>query len=79
MHYVYILRSTRIRRTYVGRTCDLDRRLNEHNSGSEPATGGDRPWQLNTYVAFTDKNRAVEFERYLKSHSGRAFMAKRLL
>src|SRR5438128_1548150 len=30
------------------------------------------------YIAFSDPNRAVEFEQYLKSASGRAFVKKRL-
>jgi hypothetical protein len=29
-------------------------------------------------VAFADRQRALDFERYLKSHSGRAFAAKHL-
>jgi hypothetical protein len=31
-----------------------------------------------TYLAFSDDAKAVEFERYLKSASGRAFAKKRL-
>ena len=30
------------------------------------------------YCAFPDKHRALAFEKYLKSHSGRAFAKKRL-
>jgi len=37
-----------------------------------------RPWQLKTYVAFSNEERAVAFEKYLKSGSGRAFAKKRL-
>jgi hypothetical protein len=29
-------------------------------------------------IAFTDQDRAVKFERYLKTQSGRAFAKKRL-
>jgi hypothetical protein len=35
-------------------------------------------WRLKTYVAFSDRQKAVEFEKYLKSPSGRAFAKKRL-
>ena len=79
MHYVYILKSDRITRTYVGHTNDVRRRLREHNSGNEPATELGRPWKVAAYLAFDSRPRAIAFERYLKSHSGRAFMAKRLL
>ncbi|MDX2095626.1 MAG: GIY-YIG nuclease family protein, partial [Alphaproteobacteria bacterium] len=37
------------------------------------------PWELVWYCAFPDKYKALEFEKYLKSHSGRAFANKRLL
>jgi hypothetical protein len=33
---------------------------------------------LKTYIAFSDEKRAVAFEKYLKSGSGRAFSKKRL-
>jgi putative endonuclease len=36
------------------------------------------PWRLVTYVAFSDRAKAEEFERYLKSGSGHAFANKRL-
>jgi putative endonuclease len=37
-----------------------------------------KPWRLVSYVAFSDERKAIEFERYLKSASGRAFANKRL-
>jgi putative endonuclease len=37
------------------------------------------PVQLIFYCAFKDKYKAFEFEKYLKSGSGRAFMQKRLI
>jgi hypothetical protein len=37
-----------------------------------------RPWQIETYLAFTDHQMAVAFERYLKTSSGIAFARKRL-
>ena len=77
MHYVYLLRSTHSTdRRYVGLTNDLKRRLGEHNSGKSRHTAEFTPWQLVTYVAFSDERSAGRFERYLKSGSGHAF-AKR--
>lgn len=35
-----------------------------------------RPWVLKVAMAFREREKAASFERYLKSHSGRAF-AKR--
>jgi hypothetical protein len=42
----------------------------------EPKEAGKR--RIKTAIAFTDKARAIDFERYLKSSSGRAFAKKRL-
>jgi putative endonuclease len=33
---------------------------------------------VKTYMAFSDETRAIAFEKYLKSPSGRAFAKKRL-
>ena len=78
-YYVYILESqTRPTRHYTGFTGDLDQRLRAHNDGACPHTSKWRPWRIKTAVAFTDRRRALDFERYLKSPSGRAFSKKRL-
>lgn len=79
MHYVYLLRSeTHPDQTYVGYTRDLQNRLKVHNQGGSPHTSKYRPWRLVTYLAFSNKTQSLEFEAYLKSHSGKAFAAKRL-
>ena len=79
-YYVYILRAVGDpERTYVGLTTDINRRVAEHNSGSQVHTKRYVPWELLTYVVFSQKRKATDFEKYLKSSSGRAFMKKRLL
>ena len=78
--YVYILQSQIAEeRFYAGYTDDLQTRLMTHNSGHVPHTSKSRPWRINTAVAFTDRQRAIEFERYLKSASGRAFAKKEVV
>jgi putative endonuclease len=77
--YVYILRSIGIsERYYVGVTRDLRSRLQKHNAGEVPHTSKYVPWEIKTYVAFSNETQAFAFERYLKSPSGRAFAKKRL-
>jgi predicted GIY-YIG superfamily endonuclease len=77
--YVCTLQSEVAEETfYVGFTQDLQVRLKTHNSGQVPHTAKFLPWRIKTAVAFTDRQRAIEFERYLKSASGRAFAKKRL-
>lgn len=55
----------------------LDQRLETHNSGDFIHTAKYRPWKLIMYSAFDDLQIAKEFEKYLKSQSGRAFARKR--
>jgi len=79
MTYVYILRSLRQpERYYVGVTADLRSRLRRHNAGEVTHTSKYAPWAIKRYVAFSDEQQAVAFEKYLKSPSGRAFAKKRL-
>ncbi|HEX7726168.1 MAG TPA: GIY-YIG nuclease family protein, partial [Rhizomicrobium sp.] len=79
MIYVYVLQSqAEPERYYVGVTEDLRARLKAHNSGKVSHTSKYKPWRVNTYIGFTDKDRAFAFEKYLKSRSGRAFAKKRL-
>ncbi len=77
--YVYILQSeSSVKHFYVGFTENLQDRLKAHNAGHVPHTIKFRLWRIKTAIAFTERQRAIEFERYLKTASGRAFAKKRL-
>lgn len=77
--YVYILQSeSKTEHFYSGLTENLRARLKQHNAGEVIHTSKYRPWRIKTAVAFTDRQKAVAFEQYLKSASGRAFAKKRL-
>lgn len=77
MYFVYILQSVlNAKRKYVGITDSLERRLIEHNEGKSIYTNKYKPWILITSIAFIEREKAEAFERYLKSHSGRAFSKK---
>ena len=79
MKYVYLLQSiSEPAEWYVGLADDLKHRIEVHNSGGSPHTSKFKPWKLVTYIAFSDEKKAALFERYLKSHSGRAFAVKHL-
>ena len=79
MWYVYVIRSVNFpEQEYSGVTADLRQRLRDHNSGKSTNTAKFAPWELRCYIALPDKYRALELEKYLKSHSGRAFARKRL-
>ena len=75
--FVYVLKSlSDPSRYYVGVTTDVNGRLTWHNDGACESTREYRPWIVDVIIAFADQERAIRFEKYLKSGSGRAF-AKR--
>lgn len=64
---------------YTGCTSNLNARMSRHNNKEVLYTSTRLPFQLITYIVFTDKYKAYHFEKYLKSGSGRAFAYKRLV
>jgi len=80
MNIVYILTSKQYpKRCYIGCTQNLNQRLKEHSNGGSLYTKRYAPWELQTYIVFEKKVRAEEFEKYLKSGSGFAFLKRRLI
>ena len=80
MYYVYLIQSINFpENLYVGYSTDIQQRLETHNSGGSIHTAKFRPWKLVMYLAFEDQVTAKEFEAYLKSQSGRAFLKKRFI
>ncbi len=71
MYYVYILKSLRDRRTYVGYTNDFQRRLGKHNNGQVRSTRNRRPLALMYLEKHSNKKEAKQRERWWKSGAGR--------
>lgn len=78
MWYVYILRCSD-GSPYTGCTTDIERRIHEHNTPKVHYTTDKTPVSLNTFIAFSDKYKAFEFEKYLKTGSGIAFRNRHLI
>ncbi len=78
MHYVYILLCSD-GKPYTGCTNNLKDRLNRHGKGQVSTTASRLPVKLVTYFAFSNEYTAFNFEKYLKSGSGRAFIKKHSL
>jgi predicted GIY-YIG superfamily endonuclease len=77
--FVYILRSrSEPSRYYTGLTSDIASRLAAHNAGRCSHTANTKPWQLDVIIEFANEQRAIAFERYLKSGSGVAFAKRHL-
>ncbi len=80
MYYVYILKSLNAKnKIYIGATSNLKIRLKSHNEGHSTHTKKFKPWEIETYIAFSNKINALKFEKYLKSGSGKAFLKRRLI
>jgi predicted GIY-YIG superfamily endonuclease len=80
MFYVYIIQSIDFpKQFYTGFSENIEGRLYEHNKGKSVHTNKFKPWNMIYYCAFNDKNKALNFEKYLKTASGIAFRNKRLI
>jgi putative endonuclease len=64
---------------YVGCTSNLENRLIRHNRKEVHYTQDKLPIEVVSTINFPEKHMAYNFEKYLKSGSGRAFMYKRLV
>ena len=78
VYYAYILQLSD-KSFYHGYSSNLKQRFEEHSRGAVSSTRNLRPCKLTFYAAFTSKEKALAFEKYLKSISGFAFRNKRLV
>ena len=77
IHFVYVLRSLKDGRFYVGMTTDLDRRILEHNNGKTKSTKGYRPWELFFSEELETRDLARKREKYLKSGYGKKWIKEK--
>lgn len=78
MYTIYVLKSIRERKFYVGKTIDLERRLNEHNTGKTYYTRRYAPWEIVYTENVISEDEAVAREKYFKSHAGREWLKKKV-
>ncbi|SRR3989338_2171633 len=68
---VYILKSRKVNRHYIGSTKDIQKRLKDHNEGLNRSTKFGIPWEvIYTEKGFKTRRAAEERERELKSWKG---------
>ena len=70
MWYVYILRSFRDGRFYVGSTSDLKERVRRHNAGRNVSTRHRTPFELVHSEVYDTKEDAVRREYQVKRYKG---------
>ena len=68
MHYVYLIRSKKDGKCYIGYTKDLGERIRQHNLRKSAATKSRTPFELIYYEAYKSKKDAKEREGALKYH-----------
>ncbi|MBU1015322.1 GIY-YIG nuclease family protein [Patescibacteria group bacterium] len=77
MFYVYILKSKRDHKLYVGSTNDLRRRFAEHNKGQVRSTKSRAPFELRYYEAYFSEEDARHREHSLKKDGNALAQLKR--
>ena len=65
---VYLLRSQKDNKYYLGSTSDLLRRLSEHNEGLSTSTRFRRPFKLIGFEVYPSLYKARQRERILKNN-----------
>jgi putative endonuclease len=78
MQYVYVLKSLKDEKLYVGHTNDLRRRFKEHNTGRVDCTKNRIPFTLLYYEACNILEDAIKREKSLKTGFGRSYLNRRL-
>jgi len=70
MFYVYILKSLKDGRHYIGYTENLQKRLEEHNRGKSPSVKSRPPFVLVYQEAQPSRLQAMQRERQIKAYKG---------
>lgn len=70
MYIVYVLRSLKDQKFYIGQTNDIEKRLQRHNNGFVVSTRSRRPFILVYNESFISRAEAMRREKYLKSLKG---------
>lgn len=78
MHHVYVLKSEKDQRWYIGCTSNIDERLSSHNAGSVRSTKSRCPFILLYQEEYTDKYEAFRMERFYKTATGKRKLKEKL-
>ena len=76
MYYVYVLRSIKFGKYYIGSTNNIINRLKKHNSGLVKSTKSFKPWKLAYSKVYNTRSEAFKREKYLKSLKKRSAIEK---
>ncbi len=74
MFTVYVLYSDTSKKHYTGYTSNLTERMKSHNLLGKGWTAKYRPWRIIYTKELKEKKQAMEYEKWLKSGTGRKFV-----
>ena len=77
-YFTYVLRSKLDGKFYTGYTCDLEKRVLEHNSGKVFSTKKRIPFEVVYFEFCLNQADALHREKYLKTTYGKRFLKNRL-
>ncbi len=69
---MYVLKSLKMNRFYIGQTGDLTDRLKRHSEGRVRSTRAFAPWSIAYFEKFETRTAAMKRERELKGLKGTA-------
>lgn len=88
MYFVYVLENAQRsldnivtnqnKNLYIGYTANIERRIEEHNTGKDAQYTRMKTWRLIYYEAYLNKQDALGREKFPKGGSGRKYFRKQL-
>lgn len=83
MFYVYVIKND-FDKIYIGQTINLDKRLLRHNGALKSKNRSytkinNGVWKAIYKETYNTRQEAIKRERYLKSHSGRDWLRRKIL
>ncbi len=77
--FVYVIRSKKDGRFYVGITANVEKRVLEHNLGRTKSTKRYVPWELFFFETYLDRLKARVREKYLKTGYGKQWIKEKYI
>jgi len=78
MYYAYVLKSIHYEYFYKGHCENLQKRLEEHNSGMTTSIRPYLPFKIAYFEEFPSLNEAIKREKYFKYSAGRRYLKGKL-
>jgi len=79
MYYVYILKSLRDEKHYIGYTKDLQQRIADHNRGKSSSVKTRAPFLLVYQEEYSSRLEAIRREKQIKAYKGGIAFEKLIL